>query len=274
MRLIHAIGVELRQNYISTEAGFISSHRHGEIKLESVGRPAPGTEVRISDSGELLVRSDAMFSGYHKDPARTEAVMVDGWCRTGDAVNIDNDGQLIYLDRLEHMTELKSGMSYAPQYIESQLRFSTYIKNAMVIGGRERDFVAAILNLDFATLARWAEHQRLVYANFAELSQNAAVAELVRQDVVRVNGFLPEPARVKRFVLLHKEFDPDEAEMTRTRKLRRAFIEERYRELINIIYGRGDELAVKVPVTYRDGRQGVVNTVIKVRTVDNGGGSV
>ena len=267
LRLIHAIGVELRQNYVTTEAGFISSHGSGEVKLESIGRPALGTEVRISDRGELLVRSDSMFSGYHKDPAKTAAVLVDGWYHTGDAVNIDEDGHLVYLDRLEHVGELSSGVKYAPQYIESQLRFSPYIKNAIVIGGRDRDFVSAILNVDFTVLAKWAEHHGVAYTTFADLSQEAAVADLVREDLLRVNSYLPEPARVKKFVLLHKEFDPDEAELTRTRKLRRAFIEERYRDLIGTIYRGGGEIQVEVPVTYRDGRKGVISTAIKVRSV-------
>ena len=267
LRLIHAIGLELRQNYVSTEAGFISSHSRGEINLESVGRPALGTEVRVTDNGELLVRSDSMFSGYYKDPIRTAATLVDSWCRTGDAVNIDGGGHLIYLERLEHMGELSSGVQYAPQYIESQLRFSTYIKNVMVIGGKDRDFVSALINVDFAMLAKWAEHNRLTYTTFADLSQRNEVAELVWQDLARVNSYLPEPARVKKFVLLHKEFDPDEAELTRTRKLRRAFIEERYRELIDTIYSGGKEIEAKMPVTYRDGRKGMVTTVIKVRSL-------
>ncbi len=269
LRLIHAIGIELRQNYVTTEAGFISSHSSGEIKLESVGRPALGTEVRVSTSGELLVRSDSVFSGYHKDPTRTEATLVNGWCRTGDAVNIDEDGHLIYLDRLEHMGELSSGAQYSPQYIESQLRFSTYIKNAIVIGGKHRDFVSAILNVDFALLAKWAEHHHLAYTAFADLSQKEEVADLVRGDLARLNSYLPEHARVKKFVLLHKEFDPDEAELTRTRKLRRAFIEERYRDLIDTIYRGGREVEVKVPITYRDGKKGIVTTAIKVRTVSD-----
>jgi long-chain acyl-CoA synthetase len=270
LRLIHAIGVELRQNYVTTEAGFIASHGSGEVKLESVGRPALGTEVRISDAGELLVRSDSMFSGYHKDPDKTAAVLAAGWYHTGDAVNIDEDGHLVYLDRLEHVGELSSGVKYAPQYIESQLRFSPYIKNAIVIGGQDREFVCAIINVDFAVLAKWAEHHGVTYTTFADLSQKAAVADLVREDLLRVNSYLTEPARVRKFVLLHKEFDPDEAELTRTRKLRRAFIEERYRDLISTIYRGGEEMQVKVPVTYRDGRKGVLGMAIKIRGVSDG----
>ncbi len=266
-RLIHAIGVELRQNYGSTEAGLISSHGEGEIKFESVGRPALGTEVRITDEGELLVRNNSLFNGYHKDSQKTVETLVDGWCRTGDAVNIDDDGHLLFIDRLEHMGQLSSGIKYAPQYVEGRLRFSPYIKDAMVIGGKDKEFVSAILNIDFAMVGKWAERNRIPYTTFVDLSQKEEVANLVQKDLVRVNGYLPEPARVRRFVLLHKEFDADEAELTRTRKLRREFMEERYKELIKAIYEAGKEINVKAPVTYRDGRKGVVTTSIKVRHI-------
>jgi len=269
-RLIHAIGIELRQNYASTEAGFISSHSKGEINFESVGRPALDTETRITDEGELLVRSDSMFAGYHKDPEKTAAVLIDGWCHTGDAVNIDAKGHLIFLDRLDHMSELSSGIKYAPQYIEGRLRFSPYIKDAMVIGGKDKDFASAIINIDFTMVGKWAEHSRLPYTTFVDLSQKKEVADLVRKDVVRVNSYLPEATRVRKFALLHKEFDPDEAELTRTRKLRRDFIKERYGHLIESIYNDGKEVKVEAAVTYRDGRKGVVTTGIKVRSVQEG----
>ncbi len=269
-RLIHAIGIELRQNYASTEAGYISSHGKGEIMFESVGRPALNTEVRITDEGELLVRSDCMFRGYHKDPQKTAATLIDGWCHTGDAVNINDKGHIIFMDRLDHMGELSSGIKYAPQYIEGRLRFSPYIKDAMVIGGKDKDFVSAIINMDFTMVGKWAERNRLPYTTFVDLSQRKEVAALVEKDLVRVNSYLPEPARVKKFVLMHKEFDPDEAELTRTRKLRREFMEERYRDLIERIYSDGEEIKVEAAVTYRDGRKGMVTTSIKVMTVSEG----
>jgi long-chain acyl-CoA synthetase len=269
-RLIHAIGIELRQNYASTEAGFISSHGKGEINFESVGRPALDTEVRITDQGELLVRSDSMFSGYHKDPKKTAEVLIKGWCHTGDAVNVDDKGHLIFLDRLDHMGELSSGMKYAPQYIEGRLRFSPYIKDAMVIGGKDKDYVSAIINIDFTMAGKWAERNRIPYTTYVDLSQKKEIADLVQKDLVRVNNYLPEPTRVKRFVLMHKEFDPDEAELTRTRKLRRDFMEERYKDLIETLYQDKEEVQVRAPVTYRDGRQGIVTTSIKVRTVLEG----
>jgi len=266
-RLIHAIGIELRQNYASTEAGFISSHGEGEIRFESVGRPALGTEVRITDDGELLVRSDCMFGGYYKDPEKTTVILTDGWCHTGDAVHVNEEGHLIFMDRLEHMGELSSGIKYAPQYIEGRLRFSPYIKDAMVIGGKDKEFVSAVINIDFAMAGKWAERSHIPFTTFVDLSQKKDVADLVQKDLVRVNSYLPEPARVRKFVLLHKEFDPDEAELTRTRKLRRGFMEERYKDLIDAIYGDRDKIDVEAPVTYRDGRKGIVTTTIMVRDV-------
>jgi long-chain acyl-CoA synthetase len=269
-RLIHAIGIELRQNYASTEAGLISSHGKGEIDFESVGRPAVGTEVRVMNSGELLVRSDSMFSGYHCNPEKTKEVLIDGWCHTADAVNINEKGHLIFLDRLDHMGELKSGVKYAPQYTEGRLRFSPYIKDAMVIGNKNNDYVAAIINMDFTMVGKWAEKNHLAYTTFVDLSQKDQVAALVQKDLIRVNGYLPEAARVRKFVLMHKEFDPDEAELTRTRKLRREFIETRYADLINAMYSGTDEVQVVASVTYRDGRKGTVTTGVKIRTVKEG----
>jgi len=270
-RLIHAIGIELRQNYGSTEAGLISSHGKGEIKFESVGRPAIGTEVRITDEGELLVRNNCLFSGYHKDDKKTVETLIDGWCRTGDAVNIDDDGHLLFIDRIDHLGQLRSGIKYAPQYVEGRLRFSPYIKDAMVIGGKDKDFVSAIINIDFGMVGKWAERHHIPYTTFVDLSQKEAVADLIRKDLLRVNGYLPEPARVQRFVLMHKEFDADEAELTRTRKIRREFMEERYKELIESLYKNGQEIDVKAPVTYRDGRKGFVSTSIKVRDIMSNG---
>jgi long-chain acyl-CoA synthetase len=171
------------------------------------------------------------------------------------------------MDRLEHMGELATGVKYAPQYIEGRLRFSSYIKDAMVVGGRDRDFVSAIMNMDFAMVGKWAEHHSIPYTTFVDLSQKAEVAELVQKDLVRVNSYLPEGSRVKKFVLLHKEFDPDEAELTRTRKLRREFMEGRYKDLIDAMYSDKENVPIEAPVTYRDGRKGVVSTTIKVRNI-------
>jgi len=263
-RLIHAIGIELRQTYASTEAGFISSHNKGEIDFQSVGRPAVGVEVRLTDDGELIVRSDCLFKEYLNEPEKTAKVKRSNWCYTGDAVNINENGHLIFLDRLEHMGILITGTKYAPQYIEGRLRFSPYIKDAMVIGGKDKSFVAAIINIDFAMVGKWAERKSLAYTTFVDLSQKKEVADLIKEDIMRVNNYLPEASRVKRYVLLHKEFDPDEAELTRTRKLRREFMELRYKSVIDAIYTDKNSLDADVSITYRDGRKSVVSTQIKI----------
>lgn len=263
-RLIHALGIELRQSYASTEAGFISSHSKGEVDFASVGRPALSTDVRLTRSGELLVRSESVFSEYYKDDDKTRATLTNGWCKTGDAININEGGHLIFMDRLDHMGELASGIKYAPQYIEGRLRFSPYIKDAMVIGGKNRYYVSAIVNMDFAMVSKWAERNHITFTTFVDLSQKEQVAQLIEKDLLRVNNYLPEASRVKKFVLLHKEFDPDEAELTRTRKLRREFMEQRYKDLIEAMYGEKDSVMVEAPVTYRDGRKGMVSTAIKV----------
>ena len=263
-KLIHAMGIELRQTYASTEAGFISSHTKGDIDFQSVGRPALGVEVRLSGDGELLVRSDCTFTAYLGEPEKTALIKRDGWVHTGDAVNISDKGHLIFLDRLEHMGTLVSGAKYAPQYIEGRLRFSPYIKDAMVIGGKDKSFVAAMINIDFAMVGKWAERKGIPYTTFVDLSQKQEVADLIRKDLLRVNSYLPELSRVKRYMLLHKEFDPDEAELTRTRKLRREFMEMRYRPVIDAVYGGAGSLKVDASVTYRDGRKGSVSTLIRI----------
>ncbi len=263
-RLIHAIGIELRQTYASTEAGFISSHTKGEIDFQSVGRPALDVEVRIARDGELLVRSDCLFKEYLNEPEKTGAVKIKGWCHTGDAVNINESGHLIFLDRVEHMGTLVTGARYAPQYIEGRLRFSPYIKDAMVIGGKDKSFVAAMINIDFAMVGKWAERKGITYTTFVDLSQKEEVANLIKKDLTRVNSYLPDLSRVKRYMLMHKEFDPDEAELTRTRKLRREFMQMRYKPLIDAIYSGENSLNVDASVTYRDGRKGVVSTGIRI----------
>jgi long-chain acyl-CoA synthetase len=165
------------------------------------------------------------------------------------------------------MGTLITGAKYAPQYIEGRLRFSPYIKDAMVLGGKDKSFVSAMINIDFAMVGKWAERKGIPYTTFVDLSQKQAVADLVKKDVARVNSYLPELSRVQRYILLHKEFDPDEAELTRTRKLRREFMEMRYKPVIDAIYGGKETLNVDASVTYRDGRTGTVSTIIMIRDI-------
>ena len=222
----------------------------------------------MSAEGELLVRSDCMFNGYLGDPEKTATALIDGWCHTGDAVNIDERGHLLFLDRMEHMGELSSGIKYSPQYIEGRLRFSPYIKDALVCGPPDKDYVTAIITIDFDNVGKWAEDRHITYTTFTDLSQKEPVAELIKKDVEKVNRILPEGARIRRFVSLHKEFDPDESELTRTRKLRREFVENKYNYLIEGMYSGSPVITTEASVTYRDGRKGVIKTEIKVRTME------
>ena len=181
---------------------------------------------------------------------------------------MDQDGHLIYLDRVNEMITLSSGEAYSPQYLEGQFKFSPYVRDVMTIGGEDRLFVTALINIDFNNVGRWAEKKGLAYTTFVDLSQKPQVYALICQDVERVNRVLPLAARIRRFVLLHKEFDADEGELIRTRKLRRGLLSERYKEIITALYGRDDEVQVSAAVQYRDGRESAVETMVRLETVE------
>lgn len=266
-RFFQAIGINLAQIYGSTEAGVVSMHPQDDINIDSVGKVAKGVKIIISDKQEILVGGDSVFSGYYKNPEKTEEVIKDGWLHTGDAGYLNEKEHLFFLDRLENLDELSDGRKYAPAYIEGKLKFSRFIKDVMAIGGKTRDYVSVIINMDFDNIGKWAEANGVSYTTFVDLSQKKEVGDLVRKDLQRVNNALPEGTKIKKFVLLHKEFDPDEAELTRTRKLRRAFLQERYKDLINAIYENKKEMLVLTEVKYRDGRKGRVETNIKIRSV-------
>jgi long-chain acyl-CoA synthetase len=169
---------------------------------------------------------------------------------------------------MEDLKELKGGRKFSPQFAEIRLRFCPYIKDALVVGGEDKDYVTAIINIDLDNVGRWAEAKRIPYTTFTDLSQKPEVIELIKKDIQRINKFLPEWSRIKKFVNLHKEFDADEAELTRTRKLRRAFVESRYSDLIRALYGQEEQYHVEASVTYRDGRKGVVRTSIQINSVE------
>jgi len=267
IRFFRAVGLSLRQFYGSTEGGSISVHTADDFKFESVGRVDLGRIVRISAEGEILVDKEGAFEGYFRDRQATELAFRGGWYHTGDAGYLDENGHVIFMDRLQDMRQLSDGVRFSPQFIESQLKFSPFIKDALALGGQEREFIAALINIDFGNIGHWAETRRILYTTFADLSQKKEVLELLRSEIERVNRTLPPNARVKRFASLPKEFDPDESEMTRTRKLRRAFVEDRYQILVEAIYGKAEEVVMESQVAYRDGRIGVVTTKVKVSDV-------
>lgn len=268
IRFFRAIGVELRQLYASTETmGTI--HTPGDVRLETVGVIVPGVEIKIADEDqEILVRTKARFSGYYKAPDKTgEAIDEEGWYHTGDAGYVRDDGHLVYLERVKDMIELSNGKSFSPQYIEGRLKFSPYIADIMTVGGSDLDYVTALVVINFDNVARWAEKRGISFTTMVDLSQKAEVADLIRQDVVRVNDNLPEFSRLRKFVIMHKAFDADEGELTRTRKLKRRTLITKYGDLLDAMYGNRSDVRVRAEVKYRDGREGVVETDLKVWTV-------
>jgi long-chain acyl-CoA synthetase len=276
IRFFRALGLPLRQIYASTETtGTALLHHKNDVKFESVGIPVPGTKVDISEEGEILLTNPGLFLGYHKDPEETKsAIHVDGngvrWFRTEDAGHLDLTGHLIYLDRMKDMIELASGDKYSPQYIEGRLKFSPFVSHAMTIGNQDHDYVTALITIDFENVGRWAEKSGIGYTTFTDLSQKPQVYQLIGDDVEAVNHTLPASGRVRRFVILHKEFDADEGEMTRTRKLRRAFLAERYSEIIDTLYSEREEVNVRASVQYQDGRTATVDTTLHIRSLETG----
>ncbi len=263
-----ALGVTIKMVYGSTELGLVSIPRPGDVLPETSGSVVPWAEVKISEEGEILVRSQLAFCGYYNDPQATAAKFKDGWYRTGDFGHMDENGHLIVIDRMEDLKPLAGGRRFSPQYIETRLRFSPFIKDALVIGGKERPFVTCIVNIDIENVGRLAEKRGVAYTTFSDLSQKPEVIELIRGEIVKVNRTLPEYSWIRRFANLHKEFDPDEAELTRTRKLRRGFVEERYRELIEAMYEGRTVHEAEAVVRYRDGRTGIARTAIRFNSVE------
>ena len=277
IRFFQALGLSVRQIYGSTEiTGGAVAHRSNDFKFESVGRPIEGSQVQISPEGEILLTGPGLFIGYHKNPEETEkSLYLDEagvrWFKTGDAGYIDRDGHLVYLERMKDLIELANGEKYAPQYIEGRLKFSPYISQAMTVGDTFQDYVTALITIDFVNVGRWAEKNRIAYTTYVDLAQKSQVYELIRRDVEEVNKTLPLSARVRRFVLMHKEFDADEGEMTRTRKLRRRFLAERYQEIIASLYAGRKDVSISATVEYQDGRKTIIDTTLRIESLGGEG---
>jgi long-chain acyl-CoA synthetase len=195
-------------------------------------------------------------------------VLKDGWFYSGDRAFLREDGHVVFVDRLRDLVELENGDTLAPQNIESQLMFSPYIKDAWVLAGPQGAYVSAIIVINYVPVSRWAGQRRVAYTTFAELSQKPEVYELVKQDIDRVNQTLPSGFRVRKYVNLHKELDPDEGELTRTRNLRRAFLEQRYGKLIEAIYSEKTVVPIEIQVTYGDGQSGTITTTLSIKSVN------
>jgi len=267
-RFYHAIGVNLKQVYGQTEsAGLSVIHRDGQIKFQTVGTPLPTTEVRIAANGEILVKGPSVFIGYYRNPEATAETLRDGWLHSGDAGYFDEDGHLVVIDRAKDVMTLSDGTIFSPQFIENKLKFSPYVKEAVVFGGNW-PFVTAIINIDFANVGKWAENAQLSYTTYTDLAQKPEVYALIRRDVERTNADLPPAARIQRFLLLHKELDADDGELTRTRKVRRRLIAERYREIVEALYGDQSDIEVETTITYQDGRTALIKTRLRIEVME------
>jgi long-chain acyl-CoA synthetase len=266
-RFYHALSLPLKSLYWTTEGGALTGAKNEDIRLETVGPVHKGAEVTITGNGEIVYRQPGIFVGYYNDPDKTAEVLKDGWFYSGDSGLVTEDGYIVLLDRVKDLVKLASGDKLAPQSIESRLRFSPYIKDAWVLAGPDRAYASAIITINYASVGQWAGQRRVVCTTFTELSQRPEVYELVKRDIERINRTLPPGARVKKYVNLHKEFDPDEGELTRDMKLRRTFLEERYRKLINAIYNDKPEVLVEAQLRYQDGRMGTIKTTISINSV-------
>jgi long-chain acyl-CoA synthetase len=273
-RFFRALGVNLKQLYGQTEAAvYITAQPDGEIYADTVGKPNIDVEVKVAENGEVLFRSPGVFLGYFKDPEETARIKTpDGWVRTGDAGFFDEKtGHLKIIDRAKDVGRLNDGTLFAPKYIENKLKFYPNVKEAVAFGDG-RDFVCVLINIDLIAVGSWAERNNIVYASYQELAAHPAVYDMVERHVEEVNRSLLQEgalgsAQIRRFLVLHKELDADDGELTRTLKIRRRFIAERYAALVDALYDGSTEVSVVTEVTFEDGRKGTINARLRIRDV-------
>ncbi|WP_029894516.1 AMP-binding protein [Desulfohalovibrio reitneri] len=266
-RFFHAIGVNLKQIYGQTEiAGISCIHRDGDVDFTSVGQPIPETEIALSDEGEILSRSPAVFLGYYKNEEATAETLEDGWLRSGDAGYFDERGRLVVIDRLKDVMELASGEKFSPQFLENKLKFSPYVREAVVLGAG-REHVAAIVCIDPEIVGRWAESRAITYTTYQDLAAKPEVYDLVREAIMGINEELPEAQRIRRLALLYKELDADDGELTRTRKVRRGVVSERYGKLVEALYTQEDSLRLRTEIRYQDGSARRMDGTIRLENV-------
>ncbi|WP_339097645.1 AMP-binding protein [Deinococcus sp. VB343] len=266
-RFYHGLGVNLKQIYGQTEnIGIAYVHRDGDVRFDTVGKPLPGGECRIDESGEIISRSPAVCQGYYKKPEATAETIRDGWLHSGDAGRITADGHLQVIDRLSDVMQTARGERFSPQYIENRLKFSPYIKEAVVLGDG-CDEVTAILNVDPMTAGQWAEKQRLAYTTYMDLSSKPELAALIAGEVQQANTRLEPHERISRFVLLYKLLDADDEELTRTGKVRRKVIAQKYAPVVEALYDGSREKQVEAVFKYQDGQEQRVQTRLTVHPV-------
>ncbi len=269
-RFFRSFGINLKQVWGSTElSGLAALQRDGEADPDTVGPAIPGCEIRIAENGEVLVRSGAVFQGYYKQTEATrEALDDEGWFRTGDCGYVDARGHLVIVDRARDVGRLADGTPFAPQFVENKLKFSPYIAEAVAFGD-QRPCVAAMIAIDLGTVGNWAERHNLAYTSFQDLSAKREIRRLIGDEITRCNAGLPEAARIRRYLLLNKEFDADDNEITRTRKVRRRFIAEKYAAVIEAFYGGAGKVELLTEITYEDGRKTALRSSIAIDDIED-----
>jgi long-chain acyl-CoA synthetase len=265
-----SIGINLKQLYGMTETCVtVCMHVSGDVKLETVGPPMPGVEVRIAGSGEVLVRSPGLMKEYHKRPDATrEAIDAEGFFHTGDAGYFDAGGHVKIIDRAKDVGRLADGTLFAPKYLENKLKFFPYIKEAVCFG-QGRDKVCAFINIDTAAIGNWAERRNLPYTGYADLASQPAVLDLIRECVEKANGDLAQDStlansQIRRFLVLHKELEADDGELTRTRKVRRRHIADKYAVLVDALYSDRTSCFIQTQMRFEDGRTGTVSADLRI----------
>jgi len=259
-----ALGLDLKQFYGQSEnCALTAAQQSGQVKLHTVGRAMPGVELRIDASGEILIRAESVFDGYVDDAEATRAALRDGWLHTGDAGYLEPDGQLVVLGRVGEVVHTASGERFIPTYVENRIKFSPFVRDVAVLGAA-RPFLAAIVCIDIEAAGHWAQTHGVAYTSYADLSQKPEILRLVEGVLRHVNTLLPEALRLRRFVDLHKEFDPDDGEVTRTRKLRRSVIEANYATVIDALYGGAATVDLEARVTYETGETGTLRRSLAV----------
>ncbi len=264
-----SLGINIKQLYAMTEASILCIQPNGEVKPDTVGTPVGGVELKIAENGEVLYRSPGVFAGYFKNPSATsETKRPDGWVHSGDAGFFGEDGHLHIIDRAKDVGKLRDGTLFAPKFIENKLKFSPHIKEAVAYGS-DRPYAAVLVNIDAQAVGNWAERRGITYGGYADLAALDAVYDLVRDCIEQVNRDLAqEPhlagSQIRRFLVLHKELDADDGELTRTRKVRRRFIGERFKPLVEALYSDAKTARIETEVTFEDGRKGTLKAELKI----------
>jgi len=267
-----SLGINLKQLYGQTEASvFITQQPDGEVRSDTVGVPSPGVEIRIDDSGEVYYRSPGVFVEYYNNPDSTASTKdAEGWVATGDAGFIEEDtGHLRIIDRAKDVGKMADGRLFAPKYVENKLKFYPDILEAVVFGS-DRDMCTAFINIDLSAIGNWAERNNIAYASYQELAGHPRVLETIQNHVEEVNRSVAQDpmlsgCQVHRFLVLHKELDADDGELTRTRKVRRRIIEEKFADLIAALYDGSTSQYTETEVTYEDGRKGKITATLEIR---------